>query len=89
MIWLDANSLLVKPIYRTAVVEPVDMVTVGSSASLGSCERTELVLARTSDNAALGSVFNFMVTVMVERPNTDCDVIKSMLSACATACSKG
>lgn len=89
MIWLDVNLLLVKLIYRIVVVELVDMVMVGFFVFLGSCEWIELVLVRMLDNVVLGFVFNFMVIVMVEWFNMDCDVIKLMLFVCVIVCFKG
>ena len=70
------------------MVEPVEEVTEGSSASLGNWERTELTLARMSDSAAFGSVLSFMYAVTVELPSWLEEVMKSMLSAWATACSR-
>ena len=71
------------------MVEPVEEVTDGSSASFGNWDRTEFTFARMSDSAALGSVLSFMYAVMVELPSWLEEVMKSMLSACATACSSG
>ncbi len=51
------------------VLEPVEILSVESSASLGIWERTELTCARMLASAALGSVFSFMLTVMVEEPS--------------------
>ena len=57
------------------MVDPVDRVMEGSRASAGSWDFTEFTRDRISARAPLGSVFSFMLTVMVEVPILELEVM--------------